>query len=222
MKNNDKKAVEITPANAETNANAEVNAKINAEINPNATNTGADGIVEAGTTKVTYDDKIKNLIVAGGRMYKGLRVKNVLSSEEDNYDRVTLVIDGSVPAKISIDNGLTFTTGQSSNIFTSTFALAGTIKEDEDLSFLANYIISSPKIVNLLFNGSLIDIIQMTYPANIPIVNPFSTKEDGNSRIYDHEVIINYIVKIKPGRTGLKMIDKLADKIMESAIDNVL
>lgn len=222
MKNNDKKPVEITPAVESANTLTNVNEEVNAEINPESADAGADGIVEAGTTKVTYADKIKNLMVAGGRMYKSLRVKNVLSSEEDNYDRVTMVIDGSVPAKTSIDNGLTFTTGQSSNIFTSTFALAGTIKEDEDLSFLANYIISSPKIVNLLFNGSLIDIIQMTYPANIPIVNPFSTKEDGNSRIYDHEVIINYIVKIKPGRTGLKMIDKLADKIMESAIDNVL
>lgn len=221
MKTVDEKSVEITPAvesaNAPTNVNAET---VNAE--PEVANNGADGIVEANTVaKVTYADKIKDLVTIGGRMFKGLRVKNVLSSEEDNYDRVTMVIDGSVPAKISIDNGLTFTTGQSSNIFTSTFALAGTIKEDEDLSFLANYIVSSPKIVNLLFNGSLIDIVQMTYPANTPIVNPFSTKED-NSRIYDHEVIINYIVKIKPGRTGLKMIDKLADKIMESAIDNIL
>lgn len=219
MKTINEKSVEITPAVEGINPETEVNA----EINPEVTDAGADGIVEANTVaKVTYADKIKNLIVAGGRMYKGLRVKNVLSSEEDNYDRVTMVIDGVVPAKTSPDNGLTFTTGTSSNIFTSTFALAGTVKEDEDLSFLANYIISSPKIVNLLFNGSQIDIIQMTYPANVPIVNPFSTKENDNSRIYDHEVIINYIVKIKPGKTGLKMIDKLADKIMESAIDNVL
>ena len=221
MKTVDEKSVEITPAvesaNTPTNVNVET---VNAESE--VADNGADGIVEANTVaKVTYADKIKNLVTVGGRMFKGLRVKNVLCSEEDNYDRVTMVIDGSVPAKTSIDNGLTFTTGQSSNIFTSTFALAGTIKEDEDLSFLANYIISSPKIVNLLFNGSLIDIVQMTYPANTPIVNPFSTKED-NSRIYDHEVIINYIIKIKPGKTGLKMIDKLADKIMESAIDNVL
>ena len=221
MKKVNEKPVEITPAVESANTPTNVNVKtVNAETT--SEDAGADGIVEANTVaKVTYADKIKNLVTVGGRMFKGLRVKNVLSSEEDNYDRVTLIIDGSVPAKTSIDNGLTFTTNQSSNIFTSTFALAGTIKEDEDLSFLANYIISSPKIVNLLFNGSLIDIIQMTYPANTPIVNPFSTKED-NSRIYDHEVIINYIVKIKPGRTGLKMIDKLADKIMESAIDNVL
>lgn len=222
MKTVDEKPVEITPAVESVNTPTNVNVEVNAEINPESADAGADGIVEANTTKVTYGDKIKNLVVAGGRMYKGLRVKNVLSSEEDNYDRVTMVIDGSVPAKVSPDNGITFTTGQSSNIFTSTFALAGTIKEDEDLSFLANYIISSPKIVNLLFNGSSIDIIQMTYPANVPIVNPFSTKENDSGRIYDHEVIINYIVKIKPGRTGLKMIDKLADKIMESAIDNVL
>lgn len=222
MKTVDEKSVEITPAVEAVNAETNVNNEVNAEINPESANAGAEGIVEANTVaKVTYADKIKNLVVAGGRMYKGLRVKNVLSSEEDNYDRVTMVIDGSVPAKTSPDNGLTFTTGTSSNIFTSTFALAGTVKEDEDLSFLANYIISSPKIVNLLFNGSLIDIIQMTYPANTPIINPFSTKED-NSRIYDHEVIINYIVKIKPGKTGLKMIDKLADKIMESAMNDAL
>lgn len=222
MKTVNEKSVEITPAVEGTNPETHANDAAKAEINPEVVDAGADGIVEANTVaKVTYADKIKNLIVAGGRMYKGLRVKNVLSSEEDNYDRVTMVIDGSVPAKTSPDNGLTFTTGTSSNIFTSTFALAGTIKEDEDLSFLANYIISSPKIVNLLFNGALIDIIQMTYPANVPIINPFSTKDD-NSRIYDHEVIINYIVKIKPGKTGLKMIDKLADKIMESAINDAL
>lgn len=218
MKTNENKSVEITPAMNGINPEMEVNDETNSEV----TDAGANGIVEANAVgKVTYADNIKNLMTAGGRMYRGLRVKNVLSSEEDNYDRVTMVIDGVVPAKTSPDNGLTFITGTSSNIFTSTFALAGTVKEDEDLSFLANYIISSPKIVNLLFNGALIDIIQMSYPANTPIINPFSTKED-NSRIYDHEVIINYIVKIKPGKTGMKMIDKLADKIMESAMDNVL
>lgn len=214
MKGKNNGAVEITPAE-EVIANVAANATENAE-------TGAEGITEAGDMgTVSYADKVKSLIVAGGKVIRNAVIKNVQVSEEDNYNRVTFVLRSGIPAKVSPDNGLTFTDGLSTNLFSSTYAIAGGLKEDEELSFLANYIIASPKLINLIFNGGTIDIVQMTYPANTPIVNPFSTKED-NARIYDHEVIINYITKFRPGKVGMKMIDKLTDKIMESSINDII
>ena len=162
----------------------------------------------------SFKDVIKDLMASGARRYNGLRIKNVKFSEEDNYTRVTLVVHPTIPGMISKDNGVTWEPGMTNNIFTSTFALAGMLKEDEEKSWLANTLSENPQALNIILNGGIVDVIQHTVKAGVPYKNPFSTREDATETTFDHDTIINYVVGFAYGKTGAKFADILAVKMM--------
>ena len=172
------------------------------------------GVAEQVEGQKSFKDIIKDLIAAGARRYNGLRIKNVKFSEEDNYTRVTLVVHPTIPGMISKDGGLTWEPGMTNNIFTSTFALAGMLKEDEEKSWLANTLSENPQALNIILNGGSVDVIQHTVKAGVPYKNPFSTREDATETTFDHDTIINYVVGFSYGKTGAKFADVLAVKMM--------
>lgn len=171
-------------------------------------------IAEQTKGQKSFKDVIKDLIAAGARRYNGLKIKNVKFSEEDNYTRVTLVVHPSIPGMVSNDNGLTWEPGMTNNIFTSTYAIAGMLKEDEEKGWLADTLIENPKALNLILNGGTVDVVQRTVPAGIPYKNPFSTNDDATESTFDHDTIINYVVAFSYGKTGEKFADTLAVKMM--------
>lgn len=162
----------------------------------------------------SFKEIVRNLMANGCKRTNGLIVKNVTITEDENYTRATLSVKDQIPGYVSDDNGATFYEGLTNNIFSSTFALAGLMKEMEELSWMANAIIDRPNILNLILNGSKVDIIQQRVAAGEDYINPFTTKKDAVPTQFDHDVIINYVVNIELGKVGQKMADKLADKLM--------
>lgn len=162
----------------------------------------------------TMKDIIKELMVKGCKRVNDVTVKNVVVEEFDNYVRATLVTREAIDAYVSDDNGATYHKGKSNNIFSSTFAIAGTLKENEELSWMANSIIEHPNILNLILNGSKIDVIVEEVAKGEEYINPFTTKVNPEPTTFDNDTIIKYIVDIKLGKSGMRMADKLADKLM--------
>lgn len=165
-------------------------------------------------SNVNYKNIIKNLLADGCKKVSGLKIKNVNVTDKDSYTMVSITIASMIDGFVSKDNGVTYEKGKTNNIFTSTFAIAGALKEDEDLAWLANSINSKPEALTLILNGGSVDIIQQEVPAGTEYINPFTTKEDAEPIVYDHDIIINYIVSFHLGKTGQRMADRLADKIL--------
>lgn len=162
----------------------------------------------------SFNEIIKDMMANGCQRFNDVIVKNVLSEEFDNYTRVTLVAKDGLPAFVSDDNGASYHEGKSNNIFTSTFAIAGSLKEDEELSWMANTVIDHPNVLNLILNGSKVDVLVQRVASGEEYINPFTTKSNPTPTTFDNDTIIKYVIKVKLGKTGAKMADKLADKLM--------
>lgn len=171
-------------------------------------------VVETSNGEKTMKDIIKELMAKGCKRVNDVTVKNVLVEEFDNYVRATLVTREALDAYVSDDNGTTYYKGKSNNLFSSTFAIAGAMKEDEELSWMANSIIEHPNVLNLILNGSKIDVIIEEVQKGVEYINPFTTKTNPEPTTFDNDTIVKYVVGIKLGKSGQKMADKLADKLM--------
>lgn len=169
--------------------------------------------VQVDVTSNTYQNAIKNLILNGAKKLNNIRIKNVNFSEKDNYTMVSFTLSNPIRGYVSNDNGNSYEEGMTNTIFTSLYAIVGALKEDDELSWMANALLENPKALNLIFNGSTIDIIQQDIPAGEEFINPFSTRMDPEVQVYDHNLIINHIIKFKLSKVGLRMADKLADKL---------
>ena len=131
----------------------------------------------------------------------------------DNYTRVSFTLREPIKAYVNNVDEDKYELGKSNVIFNSAYAFAGVLKENEDLAFTANDTVINPKLTGLLTIGGTIDIIQQEIPEGQEYINIFSS--DPEPMVFDHDVIINHIVGFKPGKTGLKFVDRYMDKLME-------
>lgn len=172
-------------------------------------------------TESSVRDIIRNLIADGATRINRLKIKNVnydKDYEDKNHIRVTITLDRKVPGYVPImDNNGNITgyeKGMTNLIYTSTFALAAVLKENEDFSWLANHIVDKPKALTLIFNGATIDVLQREFPKGTPVVNPFSTNSNKEWPIYDHDITVNDVINITLGKTGERMAMTLASNIL--------
>lgn len=161
-----------------------------------------------------YLQVVKKLLQDGCKRINSCRIKNVNFTEKDNYTMVSLTLTNPIRGYVSNDNGLTYESGMTNTLFTSLYAIVGALKEDEELSWMGNALVENPQVLNLILNGASVDIIQQDISAGTEFTNPFSTRTDAEVQIYDHDIILNHVIKFKLGKTGEKMADKLADKLM--------
>lgn len=173
------------------------------------------------TTESSVRDIIRNLIADGATRINKLRIKNVNYDpdyEDKDYIRVSLTLDRKVPGFVPVmDNNGNITGyeyGLTNVIYTSTFALAAVLKENEEFSWLGNHIVAKPKALTLLFNGATIDILQRQIAKGTPVVNPFSTQTNKEWPVYDHDMVTNDVISIALGKTGEKMAMTLASSIL--------
>lgn len=173
------------------------------------------------TSESSVRDIIRNLIADGATRINKLRIKNVNYDpdyEDKDYIRVSLTLDRKVPGFVPVtDNNGNITGyeyGLTNVIYTSTFALAAVLKENEEFSWLANHIVAKPKALTLLFNGATIDILQRQIAKGTPVVNPFSTQTNKEWPVYDHDMVTNDVISIALGKTGEKMAMTLASSIL--------
>lgn len=168
---------------------------------------------------VSYNNIIKKLIASGCKRINSIRIKNVNCTDKDNHIMVSFTLSSPIDGYISNDNGITYEKGKTNIMFTSSYAIVGAIKEDENLGWMANSLLNNPNLFNLIFNGSTIDIIQQEISAGEEFRNPFSSKSDTEPQVYDHDIIINHIIGFKLGNMGNRMADKLADNIINFSIN---
>lgn len=140
-------------------------------------------------------------------------VKNFNFEILDNYTRFSFTLREPIKAYVNNIETDEYELGKSTVVFSSAYAFAGMLKENDDLAFVANDTIVNPKLVSLLTIGGTIDIIQQFIPVGKEYVNPFSS--DPEPIVFEHDVIINHIIGMKPGKTGLKFLDKYMDKMMD-------
>ena len=174
----------------------------------------AEQLDEANAPK-NFKSIVRSIIANGATKCTNV-VKNVNITEKDNYTMVSFTLQNRVKGFISNDGGITYESGLTNVIYTSLYAIVGTMKEDEELSWMANFVMSNPSILNLVLNGSKITFLQQEIAMGEEYINPFSTQVDPEPNYFDHDVIINHVIGFELGNMGKKMADKLADKIMEN------
>ena len=154
------------------------------------------------------------------KRFNGLKIKNVNTKENEDNDsiRVTFTVVPKIPGYIPVVDPVTGETNrvfvETNIIYSSTYGIAGMLKEDDEKAWMANTIIEHPQVINLLMNGGTIDIIQHNVKAGEAYHNPFTTRENPEDVIFEQDTIINYIVGFKFGKSGEKFADMLASKLM--------
>lgn len=184
-------------------------ATVSEEVVTNGTQTGAEQASNEGVKNI-----VKKMIASGAKRMNGIRVKNVNNTEKDNYTMVSLTLASAIPGRITEDGGETYKVGMATTMFTSLYAIGGALKEDEELGWMANRILEHPDTLNLILNGSTVDVVQENIAAGEEYRNPFSTRAVVEPQVFEHDTIINHVVGIKLGKTAEKMADRLASKLM--------
>lgn len=182
--------------------------------NDNENNGKNDDDDENEFAGLTYQNIIKRLVATGCKRINSIRIKNVNFTEKDNYTMISFTLASPIRGFVTNDDGATYELGKTNTLFTSLYAITGALKEDEELGWMANALLDNPQALNLIFNGATVDILQQEISAGEEFTNPFSSRTNVEAQVYDHDIIINHIIGFKLGKTGLKMADRLADKLM--------
>lgn len=153
------------------------------------------------------------------RIYRGLMIKNVIKKDGDeDYTRVTLVVSGLIPGYIPQEDG-SYKRGTTANIYTTSYAISAVLKQNEDTAMMGNYVVDHPEIIPILLSGATINVVQTDVKEGVEYYNPFTTKENAEPYIGQHDFIVNNIYALKLGKMGMRYIDKLIDKSVESLLN---
>lgn len=173
------------------------------------------GAVQPEVRTSDYDAIIKGIIAAGGKKLPSIRVKNANFTEKDNYTMVSFTLANKVRGYVRDEETGVYKEGMTNVIFTSLFAICGALKEDDEKAWIANHLLNHPTALPLLFAGSTIDIVQTEVAAGVTYRNPFSTRNNVEGVSYDHETIINNVIKVHFGKMGEIAASRLMDKMLD-------
>lgn len=165
---------------------------------------------------LSYEQKVKNLIVDGWRRKNGMKIRNVIVTEKETYCMMTFNVVPAIAGYLYDEETGEYVKGMTNNIFSSTYAIAGVMKENEEIGWLANNIIEKPKLGNVLFNGGTVDIITKEFTTGDTFKSPFG---NGEEQVFDHDCIINLVVGIQLGNNGRKMLDSIRGSIANQLFD---
>lgn len=175
--------------------------------------TNVETIEVVTVADATFAEVVKNLQKRCGKIITRA-VKNFNFEVLDNYTRISFTLREPVKAYRIDEDSDEWILDKSNVVFNSAYAFAGMLKEDDDLAFTANDCVINPKLMGLLAIGGTIDIIQELVPEGQEFINPFSS--DPEPVTFEHDMIVNHIVGLKPGKTGQKFLEKYMDKLMDS------
>lgn len=165
----------------------------------------------------SYKQIIKSLLSDGWKARKNLRVRNVTITKKEGYDMLTFVVEPPVPGYITDENG-DYVEGTTNNIYSSTFAVSGVLKETEDLGWLAQNIIAKPKLANHIFTGGTIDVIGKKVAEGEEFVNPFSTSAEPTEM--SHDTYIYYITNLRQSKNGDLVINEMRRQVALACLDD--
>lgn len=161
----------------------------------------------------SFKDICNEIVANGGNRVKGLKVRSVKVTEQENYVMVSLSLDRKVKGYVANEDTGIFEEGMTAVVFSSTYSLASVMKNDEDMAFAANHLVENPKGFEVVLSGATIDIIQQPVTADELYKNPFSTR-DVEGVAFGHDTIINHIVNITLSKRGSLALDAIATKLL--------
>lgn len=151
------------------------------------------------------------MAVETNNVVKDLVVRNINVTECETYDRVAITLDKPVKAMVAQEDG-SYVKGESNIIFVGNYSIVGALKENEDVAFASNHLIKHPKSLNVVLSGAKINIIQEAVTAGQEYTNPFSN--NNTTTVVQHDSFYNHVFNIRLSAFGLKMLDKLAEKML--------
>lgn len=151
------------------------------------------------------------MAVEANNVVKDLVVRNINVTECETYNRVAITLDKPVKAMVAQEDG-SYVEGESNIIFVGNYSIVGALRENEDVSFAGNHLIQHPKALNVVLSGAKINIIQEAVTAGQEYTNPFSS--NAAPTVVQHDSFYNHVFNIRLSDFGLKMLDKLAEKMM--------
>lgn len=164
---------------------------------------------DAGSEK-SREDIIKELIASGSaRRVNGLTVRNVVSTQFETHALLTFVVKEFVIGDTRDANEVdafgepVVKLGKTHNVQTSSFAVAGVMKDSAKLALFAAELVDRPELANALFAGSKIDVVMQHVVAGEEYVNPFASNAEPTT--FDRDKMIHHIVKLELGEVGMDM-----------------
>lgn len=168
---------------------------------------------DAGEDK-SREDIIKELIASGNaKLLRGLSVKNVVATEFEteggSHTLLTFVIkefvigDTHDPNEVDAFGQPVVKLGKTHNVQTSSFAVAGIMKDSPKQAIFATDVVDSPKTANMLYAGGNIDVLLQFVPKDEEYVNPFASNPKPVT--FNRNKMIHHIVALSMGEVGQDM-----------------
>lgn len=170
---------------------------------------------------MNQNEVIKSLLTKENvKLYKGCKIKKATVTVMPTYVQVKLSLDKEIDRYVpNIVDGVqegNNILAKSNVAFTTSFALSGVLLENPEAAFATNKLVESPKGFEVVLSGAITDIITediVADPDNIAdYVNPFSNI--GEVKQFDHNTTICHPVNISFSPFGLKMLEKIAEKLI--------
>lgn len=165
---------------------------------------------EDSASDKSREDIIKELIASGkAKRLNGLTVKNVVATKFDNHWLLTFVIKEFVIGDTRDANEVDafgqpiVKLGKTHNVQTSSYAVAGVMKDSPKLAIFANDVIDAPDTANMLYVGSKIDVVMQFVAAGEEYVNPFASNPEPVT--FERDKMIHHVVALGLGEVGEDM-----------------
>lgn len=155
------------------------------------------------------DEIIKELIASGNaRRINGLTVRNVVAKEFDTHALLTFVVKEYVIGDTRTEEVDAFgqpiiSLGKTHNVQTSSYAVAGVMKDSPKMAIFAADVVSNPNIANMLFAGAKVDVIMQFVAAGETYVNPFASNAEPAT--FERDKMIHHVVRLELGEVGHDM-----------------
>lgn len=155
------------------------------------------------------DEVIKELISSGNaKRINGLTVRNVVAKEFDTHALLTFVVKEYVIGDTRTEEVDAFgqpiiKLGKTHNVQTSSYAVAGVMKDSPKMAIFAPDVISNPNIANMLFAGAKVDVIMQFVAAGEEYVNPFAANAEPTT--FERDKMIHHVVRLELGEVGHDM-----------------
>lgn len=156
------------------------------------------------------DAVIKKLLTGGrAKRLNGLTVRNVVAttfdSDAGSHTLLTFVVKEFVVGDTRTDEVDAFDQpviglGKTHNVQSSSYAVAGVMKDTPKLAIFAKEMVDNPELANLLFAGGKLDVVMEFVPKDTDYVNPFATNP--TPARFDRDKVIHHIISVSLGEVG--------------------
>lgn len=157
------------------------------------------------------NEVIKSLIAKGAELVKGVKVRNVTVTPQDNYVRLAITLDKEVKGMVQDADG-NWGEGKTKVIFVSAYSLGAILKDNDEAAFAVNYLNDNPNAFMVLLSRATLNVIVEPVVSGEEYRNPWS--DAAEARVFDHDTFIYHVTDITLGDFGRRALDKIADKLL--------